>query len=104
MLSLSENNRTQKRALIDRKGRGRVYLDYRSTAVDPRGDSGAYFIYVILTEPFCIIPTERSDEGSPASWQRMAMRSLGYARDDTRMARDGRLLLCKAVIRLRAIY
>jgi len=49
VLSFSENNRAHKRALIDRKGRGRVYLDYRSTAVDPRGDSGAYLIYVIPT-------------------------------------------------------
>ena len=34
VLSFSENNSTHKRALIDRKGMARVYLNYCSTVID----------------------------------------------------------------------
>ena len=76
MLSLSENNGTHKRALIDRKAMPRVYLDYCSEVENTIGLSctiivnvmptGCLISVVILAEHFLpvVIPTERSDEGS----------------------------------------
>ena len=54
VLSLSENNGTHKRALIDRKAMPRVYLDYCSEAENAIGLSCTIIVNVI--------PTERSDE------------------------------------------
>ena len=76
MLSLSENNGTHKRALIDRKAMPRVYLDYCSEVENTIGlsctiivnvmSTGCLISVVILAEHFLpvVIPTERSDEGS----------------------------------------
>ena len=56
MLSLSENNGTHKRALIDRKAMPRGYLDYCSEVENAIGLSCTIIVNVI--------PTEHSGEGS----------------------------------------
>ena len=78
VLSSSENNGTHKRALIDRKGIPRVYLDYCSTAFTPT--------LSLDRSLFFSGGTARSEEWPPC----VILRSLTCVRDDSDIVRDDR--------------